>query len=103
MMTWLRRLGTWTLLVLSSVLCWALATRFWRKGEGSTPRVPLREKAEAIRTACQQELQRISGRLDQAQNEIQRTQDIPDEKARLQALADLANRRSSGGSEGQKR
>jgi len=94
MVLWLRRLGILLLFAAASVLCWVFATRFRRKDEREdSPRVSLLGKVEAIRTACQKEIQGIDRRLDQAHSEVENTRAIQDEKARLQALADLANKR----------
>jgi sensor domain CHASE-containing protein len=83
------------LLAVASVVCWVLATRSRRTEVEEPPRAPLRRRAEEIRDSCRQELQIISNRLDQSVQEIDRTKDIQDEKARLQALADLANKRKN--------
>jgi hypothetical protein len=97
MMLWLRRLGFLFLFVAASILCWVFATRFRRKDEGGEPpRASLLGKAEAIRTACQKEIQGIDRRLGQARSEVENTRAIQDEKARLQALADLANKKKEG-------
>lgn len=95
MTLWLRRLGYLSLFVVASFLCWAFATRFRRKdGNKEEPlRASFFQKAEAIRFACQEEIQAIDKRLDQARAEIESTRNIENEKARLQALADLANKR----------
>lgn len=95
MVLWLRRLGFLLLFAVASILCWVFATRFRRKGEGdeSAPRESLSGKAEAIRSACQREIQDIDRRLDQARSEVEATRAIQEEQARLQALADLANRK----------
>jgi len=97
MLSWLRRLGFWVALALSSLFCWVLSWISQRKSEKEAlPLSSLRGKAEAIRTACQAETQAISSRLNQFSERINSTGQIPDEKARLQALADIANERKHG-------
>jgi hypothetical protein len=83
----------WLLLAVASVVCWVLATRSRRTEGEEPPRAPLRRRVEEIRDSCRKELQIISNRLDLSVQEIDRTKGIQDEKARLQALADLANKR----------
>lgn len=89
---WLKKWGLWILLALAFLLF--ILSKLLPSPKGK-PEVlqKAKEQATDIKNAASQALEKHNLEMEMRKDELAKIQTIHDEKARLQALADFANRR----------